>query len=206
MLKLKLQYFGHLMQRAESLKKTLMPGKIEGRRRRGWQKWDAWMASPMLWTWVWTSSRSWWWTGRPGVLQSLGSQRVGHDWATELNWAPVSVQELKQSFPLVQHTLFPRSDPDTLCLEKDPRLPDWVTLPLDAWWLSSVVPHISNCEGKLISCHLTWDTHRLTRGPQGGAPTFSGSTTLPTHTVCTALGCLAGSLSPDTVDWNRNSS
>ena len=48
--------------------------------------WDGWMASPTLWTWVWVNSRSWWWTGRPGVLQFMGSQRVGHDWATELNW------------------------------------------------------------------------------------------------------------------------
>ena len=86
MLKLKLQYFGHLMQRADSLEKTLMLGKIESR-RRGWQemRWldgitDSW------WTWVWASSRSWWWTGKPGVLQSMGSQRVGHDWTTELNW------------------------------------------------------------------------------------------------------------------------
>ena len=47
--------------------------------------WDGWVASPTLWTWVWVSSGSWWWTGKPGVLQSVGSQRVGHDWATELN-------------------------------------------------------------------------------------------------------------------------
>ena len=49
--------------------------------------WDGWMASLTLWTWVWASSRSWWWTGRPGMLQSTGSQRVGHDWVTELNWS-----------------------------------------------------------------------------------------------------------------------
>ena len=48
--------------------------------------WDGWMASSTQWTWVWVNSGSWWWTGRPGVLQSMGSQRVGHDWATELNW------------------------------------------------------------------------------------------------------------------------
>ena len=48
--------------------------------------WDGWMASPTQWMWVWVNSRSWWWTGRPGMLQSIGSQRVGHDWATELNW------------------------------------------------------------------------------------------------------------------------
>ena len=46
--------------------------------------WDGWMASPTQWTWVWASSGSWWWTGQPGVLQSMGSQRVGHDWVTEL--------------------------------------------------------------------------------------------------------------------------
>ena len=48
--------------------------------------WDGWMVSPTLWTWVWVNWGSWWWTGRPGLLQFTGSQRVGHDWATELNW------------------------------------------------------------------------------------------------------------------------
>ena len=48
--------------------------------------WDGWLASLTRWTWVWVTSRSWWWTGRPGMLQFMGSQRVGHDWATELNW------------------------------------------------------------------------------------------------------------------------
>ena len=47
--------------------------------------WDGWMASPTQWTWVWVDSRSWWWTGRPGMLQFMGSQRVGHNWATALN-------------------------------------------------------------------------------------------------------------------------
>ena len=73
---LKLQYFGDLMQRADSLEKTLMQGKIEGRRRKGQQRmrWDGWMASPTQWTWVWINSGRWWWTGRPGMLQSMGSQ------------------------------------------------------------------------------------------------------------------------------------
>ena len=48
--------------------------------------WDGWMTSPTQWTWVWVSSGSWWWTGRPGVLQSMGSQRDGHNWVTKLNW------------------------------------------------------------------------------------------------------------------------
>ena len=91
MLKLKLQHFGFLMWRADSFEKTLMLGKIEGRRRRDDREWDGWMASPTQWTWVWVNSGSWWWTGRPGVLRFMGSQRVGHDWATELNWACVRI-------------------------------------------------------------------------------------------------------------------
>ena len=81
MLKLKLQYFGHLMWRANSLEKTLMLGKIEGKRRRG--LWDDWMASRTQWTWVWASSRRWWTIGKSGVLQSMGLQRVTHNWVTE---------------------------------------------------------------------------------------------------------------------------
>ena len=83
-LKLKLWNFGHLMQRTDSFEKSLMLGRIEGRRRRGEGRgWDGWMAPPTQWTWVWVSSGSWWWTERPGVLQSMGSQRVGRSWATE---------------------------------------------------------------------------------------------------------------------------
>ena len=48
--------------------------------------WDGWMASPTQWTWAWVGSGSWWWTGRPGVLQFMWSQRVRHNWVTELNW------------------------------------------------------------------------------------------------------------------------
>ena len=53
--------------------------------------WDGWMASPTQWTHVWVDSFSWWWTGRPGVLQFMGSKRVRHNWATELNWSQVWV-------------------------------------------------------------------------------------------------------------------
>ena len=54
--------------------------------------WDGWMSSPTWWTWVWVNSRSWWWTGRPGVLQFMGSQGVRYDWVTELNWTDVLCQ------------------------------------------------------------------------------------------------------------------
>ena len=72
-----------------TFEKILMLGKIEGRRRRGRQ--DVWMASSTQWTWVWVDSESWWWTGKPGVLRLMGLQRVGHDWATELNWTDIKM-------------------------------------------------------------------------------------------------------------------
>ena len=86
MLKLKFQYFGDLMWRADSLEKTLMLGKIEGGRRRGRQDEMVGWHHQLYRPWVWVNSGSWWCTGKPGVLQSMGSQRVGHDWVTELNW------------------------------------------------------------------------------------------------------------------------
>ena len=94
MLKLKLQYFGHLMWRTDSFEKTLMLGKIEGGRRRGW---DGWMASPTQWTWVWVNFGSW--CCHPTISSAQASREAWHaavhgvaksqtrlrDW-TELNW------------------------------------------------------------------------------------------------------------------------
>ena len=92
MLKLKLQYFGHPMRRTDSLEKTLMLGMIEGGKRRGNRGWDGWMASPTQCTWVWVSSRSWWWTGKPGVLQSMGLQ----SWTQLSNWTELNWTDTKQ--------------------------------------------------------------------------------------------------------------
>ena len=85
--------------------KTLMLGKIEGERRRGWQRLRWLDGITDQWTWVWVNSGSWWWTGRPGVLQSMGSQRVGHYWATELNWISLNmiwlyIQSIKDELEL----------------------------------------------------------------------------------------------------------
>ena len=84
MLKLKLQYFGHLMQRTDSLEKTLILGKIEGRREGDNRGWDGWMALPIWWTGVWACSGSWWWTGKSGVLPSMGCKET--DTTEQLNW------------------------------------------------------------------------------------------------------------------------
>ena len=86
MLKLKLQYFSHLMRRADSFEKTLMLERLSAGGEGDSRGWDGWMASPTQWTCIWVDSTSWWWTGRPGLLWFSGSQRIGHDWAAEINW------------------------------------------------------------------------------------------------------------------------
>ena len=106
MLKLKLQFFGHLMLRADSLKKTPMLGKIESGRKRGWQ-WMRWGDGITdQWTWVWVDSGSWWWTGRPGVLRFMGSRRVGHDWVDDLNWKTLCTPH---DFPSLFHCVSPKT-------------------------------------------------------------------------------------------------
>ena len=90
MLKLKLQYFGHLMWRLTHWKRLWCREGLGAGGKGDDRGWDGWMESPTQWMWVWVNSRSWWWTGRPGMLWFMGSQRVRHDWATEVNWTELS--------------------------------------------------------------------------------------------------------------------
>ena len=83
MLKLKLQYFSHMIRRTGSLEKTWCWERLKAGGKGDKGGWDGWMASPTQWTWVWASSGRWWRTAKPGVLQSMGLQRVGHDWVTK---------------------------------------------------------------------------------------------------------------------------
>ena len=105
MLKLKLQYFSHLLRRVDSLEKTLMLGGIGGRRRRGrWRiRWLDGITDSMDVSLG--ELQSWWWTGRLGVLWFMGSQRVGHNWVSELNWT-YSLQTEKKCFGLFVHMIF----------------------------------------------------------------------------------------------------
>ena len=103
MLKLKLQYFGHLMRKLTHWKRLWCWEGLEAGGEGDDRGWDGWMASLIRWTWVWVKSGSWWWTGRPGVLRFMGSQRVGHDWATELN----AITSLFQMFSTTQTSSFP---------------------------------------------------------------------------------------------------
>ena len=89
MLKLRVQYLATWWEELIDLKRPWCWERLkvgEGDDRR----WDGWMASPTQCTWVWVNSGSWWWTDRPGVLQSMGLQKVRHYWATELNWVAPS--------------------------------------------------------------------------------------------------------------------
>ena len=113
MLKLKLQYFGHLMQRADSLEKTLMLERLRAGGEGDDRGWDGWMASPTQWTWVWVSSGRWWRTWKSVLLQSTGSQRVREDFGTKQqqcalpkvcysqysNWDSVVSSQMKGSSP-----------------------------------------------------------------------------------------------------------
>ena len=80
---LKLQNFNHLMPKVTHLKRPWCWERLKATGEGGSRGWDGWMASPTQWTWIWANSRTQWGTGKPGILQSVGLQRVGHDWVTE---------------------------------------------------------------------------------------------------------------------------
>ena len=107
MLKLKLQYFGHLMRRVDSLEKLWCWEGLGAGGEGDHRGWDGWMASLTRWTWVCVNSGSWWWTGRAGVLQFMGSQRVRHHWVTELNWT--ELKHKQKLFPL-QSSNYPKKE------------------------------------------------------------------------------------------------
>ena len=92
------------------------------------------MASPTQWTWVWVNSRRWWWTGRPGVLRFMGSQRVGHDWATELNWAEEPEIKLPTSVGSSKKQESSRKTPTSALLTTPKHLTVWITTNCGKFW------------------------------------------------------------------------
>ena len=95
MLKLKLQYLATWCKELTHLKRPWCWERLKVRGEGDDRGWDAWIASPTQWTWIWVNSGGWWWTGRPGMLQSMGSQRVRHDWVTELKQTIQTTEEFK---------------------------------------------------------------------------------------------------------------
>ena len=132
MLKLKFQYFGHLIWRADSLKKTLMLGKIEVGREGGNRGWDGWMASLTQWTLVWANSGRWWSTGKPGVLQSMGSQRVWHDLVTEQQ---LSISRAHNHYMILSSLLIEASQPRTIPFT-------WILEPSILWAAPELITYL----------------------------------------------------------------
>ena len=98
-LKMKLQYFGHLIQKYGSLEQSWCWERTKAEGEEDVRGWDGWMTSLMQWTWTWTDSGRYWGTGMPGMLQSMGSQRVTHDWVTEQQQMKVTIKSLEKYFP-----------------------------------------------------------------------------------------------------------
>ena len=94
MLKLKLQYFATWCEGLTHLKRPWCWERLRAGGEGDNRGWDGWMESPTQWAWVWVGSRIWCWTGTPGMLQLMGSKRVRHDWATELNWTDWKIKTL----------------------------------------------------------------------------------------------------------------
>ena len=105
-LKLRLQYFGPWHKELTLWKKPWCWERLKAGGERDDRRWDDLLASPTRWTWVWASFRSWWWTEKPGVQQSMGLQRVGHNWVTLLNWITILSTEISSNMEKMIVTMY----------------------------------------------------------------------------------------------------
>ena len=153
MLKMKLQYSGHLLGNCDSFEKTLMLGRLKAGGEGDDNGWDGWMGSQTWRTWVWVNSGSCWWTGRRGVLQSMGSQRIRQDWATELNGTSLPFK-IPEYLPIASWVKFDSSratyksffDLSYICL------PDFISP------LTFLSHHITSCL-LMIVCVSSYGSH-----------------------------------------------
>ena len=118
------------------------------------------MASLTQWTWVWVNSGSWWWTGRPGVLQFMGSKRVGHDWATELNWLIIMVMRLTLHSSYQTFLLFWSPPPSPHSHPLDSHLPVSISNTSSLWRLPQLPSHLCSVSVRVPSC-LSWTCLRM---------------------------------------------
>ena len=127
-------------------------GKNWRREEKGATGWDGWTASLTRWTWVWVSSGTWWWTGKPGILQSMGSKRVGHDWATELSWAELNWTH--RCSAVSDSASLPGSSVPGILQE---RILEWVAMPssrISSWRRDRTCASCLSCLGRQILYHL----------------------------------------------------
>ena len=109
MLNLELQWLATWCEELTHLKRPWCWEGLRAGEEGADRGWDGWMASQTRWTWVWVNSGSWWWAGRPGILRFMGSQRVGHDWRTELNWTElidIKLDKLGRKFAIHSQNIY----------------------------------------------------------------------------------------------------
>ena len=188
-LKLKLQYFGHLMRRANSFEKTLMLGKIEGRRRRYNRGWDGWMASPIQWTWFWVDSGSWY--GQQGGLVCCGSWgRKESDMTEQLNETA-----LMKKIPNVNRLLekFANNPKNSKMWANsiNAKVLQWNIGFLHWWWFSLSIVSNSFVTPCTVAHRLLCPWDFPGKNTRLGAISFSRESSLPrdwTHVFCLARG------------------
>ena len=143
--------------------------------------WDGWMASPTQWTWVWVSSGSWWWTGKSGVLQSMGSQRVRHDWVTELNWCVFVIKK-----GCLQILYFMQPNGKHVCLPA--QLLSHVWLFATPWTVAHQIPLPMGFSGQEYWSELPWPSPRGSSQPRDG-------------TCISYISCIVGRFFTTSTTW-----
>ena len=155
MLKLKLQYLATWGEELTHWKRPWCWERLKVGGEEDNRGWDGWIASLTQWTWVWVGSESWWWTGKPCVLQSMGSPKVRHDWGTKLNWTDITVnykhnaiqQISRASSPGLTETSYPLNSNSHFSLPASPRNCTFYLHKFNNFrYISLIVQYLSFCD------------------------------------------------------------